>query len=179
MEEKEVARSCPWADLSSIVDALKATGGRSDDAVEVLIAARNDASLLENSDVDGQNVRQNGQQKGCPLTDESGMRTSNANDPDPPRRRKKGSAAGALRGFLTESASGSSTGTSSSPSGGDIKTKKITRGADCPCGSGQKYKKCCRKKDTAIAQGRLPAAVDRNAGIANSSLADDLGSLVI
>lgn len=26
------------------------------------------------------------------------------------------------------------------------KTKKVGRNAPCPCGSGQKYKKCCMKK---------------------------------
>ncbi|CAM9664221.1 unnamed protein product, partial [Heterosigma akashiwo] len=32
-------------------------------------------------------------------------------------------------------------------SGRTIKNNAVTRGAKCPCGSGLKYKKCCRKRD--------------------------------
>lgn len=55
--------------------------------------------------------------------------------------------------------------------------KKVTRGSDCPCGSGLKYKKCCRKKDAAIARGQVPAG--KTGEVDDAAFADDLGSLVI
>lgn len=34
-------------------------------------------------------------------------------------------------------------------------TKKVNRNDPCPCGSGEKYKKCCAKRDLARQQKRL------------------------
>lgn len=173
-----MARSCPWATSFTIADALQATGGRGEDAIELLVAAKDEPALAENGkpkrDVD----------ENCSKPDEISVAENSAD-------------VNGVDGRLTtkyivtgESGEGISNGNgkggkkSSPPNGGEpIKpAKKVTRGSDCPCGSGLKYKKCCRKKDAAIARGQIPAPGDGSvvttAGDA-STLADDLGSLVI
>lgn len=65
------------------------------------------------------------------------------------------------------------------------KAKRVTRGSDCPCGSGLKYKKCCRKKDAAISRGQALGPAGGEGATADRAvddpghLADDLGSVVI
>lgn len=245
LQEEAVAQSCPWAESSSIVDALHATGGREDDAIELLIAAQNESALLDaengsNSDgkaetrersvdaaVMGEDTNATAGITGVSTVKENGSaaRAHQSRDPrDPdggvPNSRGDGSGGGSgdaqdrtgsmtygvlstanRRGGAT-SASGEGVGDSGTGvsvvgvaapkhgTNGKKKSqakngapllscsvaKKVTRGSDCPCGSGLKYKKCCRKKDAAIARGQVPA---EKAGEGDAAFADDLGSLVI
>lgn len=171
-----MAQSCPWADGSAVVDALKANGGRADDAIELLIAERNQLSALDHdigSRTAGTGSPENRQGESVDTCDAPAAVRA-------PTQRVK--AATAEEAACVGEASGVSSGSSSSPLGGGIKPKKISRGADCPCGSGLKKKKCCKKRGAAIARGqiRAPAEGSNASGLGReSSLAHDLGSLVI
>lgn len=163
-----MARSCPWASPPNIVAALESTGGRGDDAIELLVAARNEPGLGGSSE----DHETKGDEGGAGNPDDGG-------DVDPggkeaPRHENGGSG---------ESSRGEDDGKGRAPANGKPKksekpAKKVTRAADCPCGSGLKYKKCCRKKDAAIARGQIaPPEPEIKSG--ESSVVDDLGSLVI
>lgn len=72
--------------------------------------------------------------------------TTDAGDPtDPASIRKKEREKERERGAAKR---GAKRGSHSPPPGSD-QNPKPRRGGDCPCGSGIKYKKCCRKKDLA------------------------------
>ncbi|CAN0244028.1 unnamed protein product, partial [Ectocarpus fasciculatus] len=152
-EEAAVARSCPWASPPNIVAALETTGGRGDDAIELLIATRNEPGLEEEG-VDNAA----GDKKGTGKLEgggDSGEKQQENGRPGEGKSRGGGVAK------KSEKAA-----------------KKVARASDCPCGSGLKYKKCCRKKDAAIARGQIAAPAEPDAS-GDSLVVDDLGSLVI
>ncbi|CAM9458756.1 unnamed protein product [Ectocarpus sp. 12 AP-2014] len=151
-EEAAVARSCPWASSPNIVAALETTGGRGDDAIELLIAARNEPGLEEEG-VDNAA----GDKKGTWKLEGGG---DSGEKPRENGRPSEGKGRGG--GFAKKSE----------------KAAKVARASDCPCGSGLKYKKCCRKKDAAIARGQVAAPAEPDTS-GDSSVVDDLGSLVI
>ncbi|CAM9911250.1 unnamed protein product, partial [Ectocarpus sp. 4 AP-2014] len=152
-EEAAVARSCPWASPPNIVAALETTGGRGDDAIELLIAARNEPGLEEEG-VDNTA----GDTKGTGKLEDGG---DSGEKPQENGRPGEGKGRGGGVAKKSEKAA-----------------KKVARASDCPCGSGLKYKKCCRKKDAAIARGQVAAPAEPDAS-GDSSVVDDLGSLVI
>lgn len=178
-QEQAVARSCPWASPPDIVQALETTGGRGDDAIELLIAARNEQAMATSPSAD-QHVANS-----ALITPSIGERSPEIgntagtcpHDNEAPAvgEGKEGDGAGLANGSVTKSAK-------ASPAAKAAKAKKVARGADCPCRSGLKYKKCCRKKDAAIARGQIAAPELDGASTAaadNTGLANDLGSLVI
>lgn len=166
-EEAEVARSCPWAKQLDVFAALESTGGRGEDAIELLIAARSEPGL--EGEVSGAGDKTI-DAKGAGEAD-----TSNGSSPAPDASRPGDGATD--NGGGNNGAAGLAKGGGKKK--GDKAAKKVTRAADCPCGSGIKYRKCCRKKDAAIARGQIapPAEPENTEG--GSSIVDDLGSLVI
>lgn len=166
-EEAAVARSCPWAKKPDVFAALESTGGRGEDAIELLIAARNEPCL--EGEVSGTG-EQAVDRKEVANPDANGSGSSPGLDTSP---QGNGVTDGARNGG----------GTGPTKEGGkksDKAGKKVMRAADCPCGSGLKYKKCCRKKDAAIARGQIAPPAKPESGTAeDSSIVDDLGSLVI
>lgn len=148
-----MARSCPWASPPNIVAALETTGGRGGDAIELLIAARNEPGLEEEG-VDNAA----GDKKGTGKLEGGG---------DPGEKQQENGRPGEGKGRVGGVAKKS-----------EKAAKKVARASDCPCGSGLKYKKCCRKKDAAIARGQVAAPAEPDAP-GDSSVVDDLGSLVI
>lgn len=166
-EEAAVARSCPWAKQPDVFAALESTGGRGDDAIELLVAARNEPGLegevdgIADTSVDKEGTGEPDTNSGSNPVLDASPQENGATD--------KGSGNGAA-GLANEGGKKKKSGKAA---------KKITRAADCPCGSGVKYKKCCRKKDAAIARGQIapPAEPENTAG--DSSIVDDLGSLMI
>lgn len=173
-EEEAVARSCPWAKPPDVAAALESTGGRGEDAIELLIAARNEPSLAEDLGEDGGGATNDEKRVGN-LDDKNGGKSVRDESPPGP-----GASQGAAAGKGGK-ACGDAAGVA--PGNGKKRGKaaqKTARAADCPCGSGQKYKKCCRKKDAAIARGQTaapPAEPQSTPG--DSTLVDDLGSLMI
>ncbi|CAM9337729.1 unnamed protein product [Hapterophycus canaliculatus] len=158
-EEAAVARSCPWATPPNILAALESTGGRGEDAIELLIAARNEPGLGENYADDDGTERGDGA-VGKPYRNGDG-------NPAERRSPHENGAGGEVVGLAN-----------GKPKKSEKPAKKVTRAADCPCGSGLKYKKCCRKRDAAIARGQIaPPEPETKCG--ESSLVDDLGSLEI
>lgn len=227
-----MAQSCPWATPASVVDALHATGGREDDAIELLVAAQNEPALGELGTDDVTSGREHadatteasgppayheappsGQAGGVSTGSGAGMQESNtqdiahgANGGGPADASSNGKAGSSQRkdregvcaigaapkygvgGRKHGNTNGGPLPSSAGPANLAPKekkgVKKITRGADCHCGSGLKYKKCCRKKDAAIARGQIagPAeysTVDCGDGAGDSNFSDDLGALVI
>lgn len=173
-----MSRSCPWASPANIVQALESTGGRGEDAIELLIAAKNEPALAgsAHASVDKTSVNpDNGR-----ATEETASKAGG----DGASRHKDGAM---TEGGVGEPgiANGNGKGDchKSSPvaSRATKAGKKVSRASDCPCGSGLKYKKCCRKKDAAIARGQVaaPSAESTASSAARASVADDLGSLVI
>lgn len=159
-----MARSCPWAKQPDVLAALDSTGGRGEDAIELLIAARNEPSLAEDLGEDGDAT--NDEKRTERLEDNNDGKSVQQESP-PGGGEPQGEAAAACV----------------APGNRKKREKaaqKITRAANCPCGSGQKYKKCCRKKDAAIARGQIAAPPAETESTArDSTLVDDLGSLVI
>lgn len=163
-----MARSCPWASPPNIVHALEATSGRREDAIELLIAARNEPTP-----------------DGIVSTDENEA----ASKPSTPYngRACDTETNGLLNGGTTKGIEGSEKGKGLANGNGKkvVKTpktrKKIPRSAACPCGSGVKYKNCCKKKDGAVARGQLPVPKPGSAmsSPVDSRITDDLGALVI
>lgn len=168
-----MARSCPWAKQPDVLAALESTGGRGEDAIELLIAARNEPDLGGEVSGAGDKARD---QQGAGEPD-PGSGGSPALDTSPPGG---GGSTDNGRGNDGEAGLAKEDGKKQQKKKSDKAAKKITRAADCPCGSGQKYKKCCRKKDAAIARGQIapPAEPERTTN-GDSSIVDDLGSLVI
>lgn len=164
-EEAAVARSCPWAAPPNITAALESTGGRGEDAIELLIAARNEPGLGGN-DADDETERD----------EERVKKPRDSGDTQPGGQKSPHEQAGSDR-----PARGKYGGKTRAVANGKPKkpAKKITRAADCPCGSGLKYKKCCRKHDAAVARGQVVAPPEPEAASGDSSIVDDLGSLVI
>lgn len=169
-EEAAVARSCPWAKQPDVVAALESTGGRGEDAIELLIAARNEPGLEgESGEADGKGAEGQGAGEskvnggGAPALD-SAPQGSRTPDGTAGEGGENGEKAGPAKGNGKKSAKAA---------------KKVPRSADCPCGSGQKYKKCCKKKDAAIARGQVAPPAEPEGASEDSSLVDDLGSLVI
>lgn len=151
---------------------LESTGGRGDDAIELLIAARNEPAL-EDGACSGGDEPADGASKST-LAD-----TSAKNSPQGSGGSEGGSSDG--KGVGLVNGNGSKSETSSPAPKATKSAKKIARASDCPCGSGLKYKKCCRKKDAAIARGQIAAPEPKSSAAPadDSSLANDLGSLVI
>lgn len=230
-----MAQSCPWASLASVIDALHATGGREDDAIELLVAAQNEPALAEEENADGNPRREHADARtktnglaasheDPPADQAGGVRPSNGAGTQESNTRDIASNANATEGVRPAGASssgggagegkdgegvavgaapnndgggrkhGKANGAPSSASAGAVTrapkenkgvAKKVTRGSDCPCGSGLKYKKCCRKKDAAIARGQVAGPAEGSAlgggsgSIGDSAFADDLGALVI
>lgn len=171
-EEAAVARSCPWAKQPDVVAALESTGGRCEDAIELLIAARNEPGLAEDLGGDG-DATNDEKRVGRLENNDSGK--SLQNESPPGAEVPQGTAAGEECG-----SSGAAGGVT--PGNGKKREKAVqrtTRAANCPCGSGQKYKKCCRKKDAAIARGQIAAPAETGSTPGDSALVDDLGLLVI
>lgn len=168
-EEEAVARSCPWAKQPDVAAALESTGGRGEDAIELLIAARNEPSLAEDLGENGGTT--NNEKRAGNLVDNNDRKSvRHESPPGPGASQGKG-------GNTCAAAAGVAPGNGKKR---DKAAQKTARAADCPCGSGQKYKKCCRKKDAAIARGQIaapPAEPQSTPG--DSTLVDDLGSLVI
>lgn len=164
-------RSCPWASPANIVEALDSTGGREEDAVELLIAARNEPALAETS----------ARNKGTDNVSKALGSTSRAGDGNTrkaialPNGRIVLEGSGGGDNATDKSSKSSKKGKSSAAS------KKIARASDCPCRSGLKYGKCCRKKDAAIARGQVTAPDPESvpAALSYSSVTGDLGLLVI
>lgn len=170
-----VSRSCPWASSQSIVQALESTGGRGEDAIELLIAAKNESDLLAESANASDDKTSTDPDKGHPSVD------SASKEGDDASRNKNNSAIaeGGVGGPGV--ANGNGKGSSPAATRGTKAGTKVARASDCPCGSGLKYKKCCRKKDAAIARGQVaaPSAESKASAAAHASVANDLGSLVI
>lgn len=173
-----MSRSCPWASPANIVQALESTGGRGEDAIELLIAAKNEPALAGSAHASVDKTSANtdkgrateetpskaggdgaSQQKNGPMTEGGVGEPGNVN--------------GNGKGDCHKSSPAASRTTKA--------RKKVSRASDCPCGSGLKYKKCCRKKDAAIARGQIaaPLAEGTASSAAHACVADDLGSLVI
>ncbi|CAN0126375.1 unnamed protein product [Scytosiphon promiscuus] len=168
-EEAAVARSCPWATPPNITAALESTGGRGEDAIELLIAARNEPGLDGNC-ADDETERDD---------EKAGkMKPVEGGDADPGGEKaphENGGSAESARGGAGSKGRAHGNG---KPKKSEKPAKKVTRAADCPCGSGLKYKKCCRKRDAAVARGQIaPPEPETKSG--DSPLVDDLGSLVI
>lgn len=168
-EEAAVALSCPWARQPDVLAALESTGGRGEDAIELLIAARNEPGLEGKVNGVGDTaVETEGTGKANTNSGGDGsvldtlLQGSGATD--------EGRGHNGAAGLATEGGKKKK---------GDKAAKKVTRSADCPCGSGVKYKKCCRKKDAAIARGQIAPPAEPESTSGDSSVVDDLGSLVI
>ena len=165
-----MARSCPWAKQPDVFAALESTGGRGEDAIELLIAARNEPGLEEGE------VSEAGD-KGGPAEPDAGNGGGSPGPGTSPSR--GGGATEKERGDSGETGLAKENGKKQKQKKSDKAAKKVTRAADCPCGSGLKYKKCCRKKDAAIARGQIAPPAEPEGAPADSSVVDDLGSLVI
>ncbi|CAM9499007.1 unnamed protein product, partial [Ascophyllum nodosum] len=163
-QEAEVAQSCPWASPSSVTDALKATEGRGEDAIELLIAARNETALGGDTGADEATSGKSSASSAAPYAGQVGEANTNGGH-------EKGEGL----------ANGNGVKSSQATKARNKTAKKIQRGASCPCGSGLKYMKCCKKRDGAIARGQLPPQEPESATTSpgNSRVADDLGALVI
>lgn len=170
-----MARSCPWASPSNIVQVLESTGGRGDDAIELLIAARNEPALKDNA-CGGDDGAADGAST-TPHTDTSG-KTSPLGSGGSEGGNSDGKGVDLSNGNVSKS----DTSSPAAPPAATKAAKKVARASDCPCGSGLKYKKCCRKKDAAIARGQIAAPdpkTSKAAAADDSSVANDLGALVI
>lgn len=183
-QEETVAQSCPWASPPSIVQALESTGGRGEDAIELLIAARNEPALAESAETTASAAKL----AADTTPDRDGPAEAGATPGVESSPEGSGSpASGEGMSSADRAALPNGNGETSAKSIDSVATKgtkaanRVARASDCPCGSGLKYKKCCRKKDAAIARGQIAAAgPDRAAAAAaDSSIANDLGSLVI
>lgn len=169
--EAEVARSCPWASPPNIVHALEATAGRGEDAIELLIATRNEPALAGIASAD----KEEGAAKPSTPYDGRACDTETNGLPN----------GGASSKGVEGSEEGKGLVNGNGKSGKAIKApkvrKKVPRAATCPCGSGVKYKNCCRKKDAAVARGQLPVPKPGSATSSpdDSRITDDLGALVI
>lgn len=151
---------------------LESTGGRGDDAIELLITARNEPALKDG-------VCSGGDEPAGGASTTAHTNTSAKNSPQGSGGSEGGSNDG--KGAGLSNGNGSKSETSSPATTATKAAKKVARASDCPCGSGLKYKKCCRKKDAAIARGQIaaPEPSTTTAPADDSSLANDLGSLVI
>lgn len=170
-----MARSCPWVSPSNIVQVLESTGGRGDDAIELLIAARNEPALKDNA-CGGDDGAADGAST-TPHTDTSG-KTSPLGSGGSEGGNSDGKGVDLSNGNVSKS----DTSSPAAPPAATKAAKKVARASDCPCGSGLKYKKCCRKKDAAIARGQIAAPdpkTSKAAAADDSSVANDLGALVI
>lgn len=159
---------------------LESTGGRGDDAIELLIAARNEPALKDSA-CSGDD----GAAEGASTTahaDTSGKSSPQGSGKSSPQG-SGGSEGGNSdgKGLGLSNGNGSKSETSSPAPTATKAAKKVARASECPCGSGLKYKKCCRKKDAAIARGQnaAPEPKKSTAPADDSSLANDLGFLVI
>eukprot|EP00752_Nemacystus_decipiens_P004306 g3935.t1 len=166
-EEAAVARSCPWVKQLDVFAALESTGGRGEDAIELLIAARSEPGL--EGEASGGSDKQI-ETEGAGEPDTSSGSSPALDTPSPgegatDKGRGINGAAGPAKGCRKKKS--------------DKAAKKVTRAADCPCGSGIKYKKCCRKKDAAIARGQIAPPAEPESTEGDPSIVDDLGSLVI
>lgn len=181
-QEKAIARTCPWASWSSIVQALESTGGRGEDAIELLIAAQNDAARVDGTEVDDKCTSSG------PTTPSGGHSTREGSTSGPAGDSSPGNTGSGEDRMVGNSGVGLVNAASIKDGKPKLLSKsakaakKATRAADCPCGSGVKYKRCCRKKDAALARGQLARPDPERAKAApaeDSSIAHDLGSLVI
>ena len=151
---------------------LESTGGRGDDAIELLIAARNEPALKDGP-CSGGDVAADG------ASTTAHADTSGKNSPQGSGGSEGGNSN--AKGVGLSNGNGCKSETSSPAMRATKAAKKVARASDCPCGSGLKYKKCCRKKDAAIARGQIAAPEPKTstAPADDSALANDLGSLVI
>ena len=170
-EEAAVARSCPWAKQPDVVAALESTGGRGEDAIELLIAARNEPGLAGETAGAGDKATNGRGAAGESKVNGSGERVL---DSAPQGNGPPAGSPGEGGGDLGKAGLAKGNGKKSAKA-----AKKVPRAADCPCGSGQKYKKCCKKKDAAIARGQIAPPAEPEGASEDSALVDDLGSLVI
>eukprot|EP00903_Cladosiphon_okamuranus_P014076 g13083.t1 len=170
-EEAAVSRSCPWAKQPDVLAALESTGGRGEDAIELLIAARNEPGLEGEVSGAGDGARE----KAGAGESDPGNGGRRALDSSPSGGN---GAADNGRGDDGEAGLAKEDGKKQPKKSGKA-TRKVTRAADCPCGSGLKYKKCCRKKDAVIARGQVAPPAEPKSTTGDSSIVDDLGSLVI
>ena len=170
-----MAQSCPWASPSSVTDALKATEGRGEDAIELLIAARNETALGGDTGADEATSGKSSASSAAPYAGQVGEANTNGVN--------VGVSGGGGEGHEKGEglANGNGVKSSQATKARNKTAKKIQRGASCPCGSGLKYMKCCKKRDGAIARGQLPPQEPESATTSpgNSRVADDLGALVI
>lgn len=164
-----MARSCPWASPPNIVNALEATAGRGEDAIELLIATRNEPAL------DGIASADKKEAAAKPSTPHDGRACDTETNGLP----NGGAARKGVEG--SEKGKGLANGNGKKAVKTPKTRKKVSRSAACPCGSGVKYKNCCRKKDAAVARGQLPAPKPGSATSSpvDSRITDDLGALVI
>lgn len=168
-EEAAVARSCPWAKQPDVFAALESTGGRGEDAIELLIAARSEPGL------EGEVSGPGDKTIDAAVVGAGEPGSSSGSSPAPDTSSPGDGATDEGRGNNGAAALAKGGGKKK----GDKAAKKVTRAADCPCGSGIKYKKCCRKKDAAIARGQIAPPAEPESTEGDSSIVDDLGSLVI
>ncbi|CAM9585282.1 unnamed protein product [Discosporangium mesarthrocarpum] len=198
-EEELLAQSFPCASAADIALALRAAGGKVEEAMELLVDSTHKKSERE-SDIDekhqgkgyqGAASKQSAKERQSSQKHHLQQQGSGAS-----RGSRGGSGsssvfalgfgAGSLeRGEPNEKRPSSSSGTgkkSPHPQAAE-EGGKIPRGADCPCGSGAKYKKCCRKKDAAKGKSS-PGSIKDGQGssgdpVRGRELEDEFGSLII
>ena len=176
-QERQLMQAAPAAaaSLAQVQEALAAAGGDFGAALAVLQAALEDCT-----GADGEGNGDSGSAGGaaCPaqaLAVPPAPPDSDAGAPAVPAAAAAAAAAAAdqVKG-AEEPAKGKG-----QRKGGSGDEKKVPRKGPCPCGSGVKYKDCCKRKQKEQEGGAAPTGDGGGGAAAGTSMADEFGALAI